>query len=783
LPTQRETETAGKFLQEFPDRMLGALVDSIGDIAVVMLTPEGQVVTWNAGAANLTGYRADEAQGEDFRQFFAREDAFAARLGRLLDDAARTGRVEIEGWHIRKNGGRYWAFTAVHPIRSPSGALIGFACVTRDITERHMAETALQESERRFRLLVDGVTDYAIYMLDPSGSVTNWNAGAEQLKGYTADEIVGHHLSRFYTQEDRSRGVPLRVLNIAAETGRYEGEGWRLRKDGSRFWASVVIDAIHDAKGTLIGFAKVIRDISERRAAQEALRESEENLRALINGVHDYALYRLDPNGIVKSWNSGAQRIKGYTADEVIGTHFSRFYVENDRAAGMPARALAVAEREGRYEAEGQRVRKDGSLFWANVVIDRIRDKDGRTVGFAKITRDITERRNAQLELQETQARANQAQKMEALGQLTGGVAHDFNNLLMIISGQNQVLKRAAAGNDKAARAAEAVENAIARGASLTRQLLTFSRRQTLAPRSLDVEKQIAAFKALVTATMGELTILTSVLPDTWPILADPNELELALLNLAINARDAMPSGGTLTITAENAVLREGEPQGEFVAISVADTGTGIAPDILPKVFDPFFTTKEVQKGSGLGLSQVHGFSLQSGGKVILESELGRGTRITLYLRRAVETEAPPSEEAGLISGHGTVLVLDDNPEVAQATVAMLHELGYGAEIAGDGETALAAVSRRKPLLVLADIVMPGKMDGLGVARELRKAHPDLPILLMTGFSTHSAAEIEFPVMRKPANLAEMARALRSTIAVKATKPDNLVQLRPKPER
>jgi CheY-like chemotaxis protein len=313
--------------------------------------------------------------------------------------------------------------------------------------------------------------------------------------------------------------------------------------------------------------------------------------------------------------------------------------------------------------------------------------------------------------------------------------------------------------------------------------LLTFSRRQTLAPRALDIGTQIAAFKAMVTATMGELTILTSVLPDTWPVLADPNELELSLLNLAINARDAMPAGGTLTITAENAVLREGELQGEFVAISVTDTGTGIAPDILPKVFDPFFTTKEVQKGSGLGLSQVHGFSLQSGGKVTLDSELGRGTRITLYLPKAAEAEAVPGEEAGLISGHGTVLVLDDNPEVAQATAAMLHELGYGAEIAGDGEAALAAVARRMPLLVLADIVMPGKMDGLGVARALRKSYPDLPILLMTGYSRHSAAEIEFPVMRKPANLAEMARALRSTVAVKSGRPDNLVQLRPNRER
>ena len=260
-------------------------------------------------------------------------------------------------------------------------------------------------------------------------------------------------------------------------------EGWRIRKDGTRFLASVVIDAIYE-HGVLIGFAKITRDITERQTAQSALHDSERKFRLLVNGVTDYALYMLDPEGYVSSWNAGGERIKGYTPAEIIGQHFSRFYTEADRAAGRPARALSIARETGRYEEEGWRVRKDGTFFWASVVIDPIRDEAGRLVGFAKITRDITERRNAQLELAQVQQQLAQSQKMDALGQLTGGVAHDFNNLLMIVSGNIQVLKEAAADDPKAARAAQAIEIAAQRGAALTRQLLTFSRRQRRQSRS-----------------------------------------------------------------------------------------------------------------------------------------------------------------------------------------------------------------------------------------------------------------------------------------------------------
>ena len=512
------------------------------------------------------------------------EDQAAGRPAKALREAEAKGHFEAEGWRVRKDGSRFWANAVVEPIRDGQGRLIGFAKVTRDITERMAAQEALRESERRFRLLVEGVVDYAIYMLDPAGIITNWNAGAERMKGYRPDEIIGQHFSRFYGKEDRAAGLPARVLETARREGRYEAEAWRFRKDGSRFWASVTLDAIRDESGELLGFAKITRDITERRAAQEALRESERQLRLLVRGVTDYALYMLDPNGVVTSWNAGGERLKGYTADEIVGQHFSRFYTEHERSAGLPARALHIAAAEGRFEAEGWRVRKDGSLFWANVIVDPIFDDDGSLVGFAKITRDITERREAQLALQAAQAQRAQTQKMEALGQLTGGVAHDFNNLLMIVSGHVHTLKKLVADDQKGVRAAEAIELAARRGELLTRQLLSFSRRQMLTPVVAGVGERLEAVRPLIASSIGAQVRLAAVVPpELWPVRVDLAEFELALINLALNARDAMPEGGMITLSAENATLQPADTRlglkGDFVAITVADTGSGIAPD------------------------------------------------------------------------------------------------------------------------------------------------------------------------------------------------------------
>jgi PAS domain S-box-containing protein len=762
------------------------LVDAIADYAIYMLDPEGFIVTWNAGAERIKGYKAVEIIGQHFSRFFTAEDQANKLPAKIMDMARVYGRHEAEGWRVRKDGSRFWANAILQTVHDERGAIISFAKITRDITERVQAQNALLESERRFRILVDSVIDYAIFMLDPSGVVVNWNTGAERLKGYTADEIVGQHFSKFYTQEDRAIGLPGRFLEIAAQEGRLAAEGWRVRKDGSRFWASVVIDAIRSETGVLQGFAKVTRDITERRAALNTISESERQFRLLVGGVSDYAIFMLDPNGIVISWNAGAQRIKGYAEEEIIGQHFSKFYTEADRAAGVPARALYTATQEGRFEAEGWRLRKDATMFWANVVIDPIRDERGRLIGFAKITRDITERRDTQLALQEAEKQRAHAQKMDALGQLTGGVAHDFNNLLMVISGHILPIKKAVADHAQLARAAEAISLAAQRGEALTRQLLTFSRRQTVNPTVMDVAARIEEFRKMLASFIGgSARLIVTLAPELWRAKVDANELEVALINLALNARDAMAGGGIVSITAENVVLAKTDTQagitGEFVALRVSDTGCGIAPDVLPKVFDPFFTTKEVNKGSGLGLSQVHGFVHQSGGTVSIDSKLGQGTTVTLYLPRSQEQPPAVNSQDDVESAcSGKVLVVEDNPEVLGVSVSMLEQLGYDVHAVVDATSALAAIEKEGFDIVVSDIVMPGSMDGTALANAIRARKPDLPVLLMTGYSPAVAqTSNEFAILRKPFQISDLGRTITRLIAEARQPPDtNVVRLR-----
>ncbi|MEH2502139.1 PAS domain S-box-containing protein [Bradyrhizobium sp. AZCC 1578] len=492
---------------------------------------------------------------------------------------------------------------------------------------------------------------------------------------------------------------------------------------------------------------------------QRDLFESERNFRLLVEGVSDYALYMLDPTGVVTSWNIGGQRIKGYAPAEIIGQHFSCFYTDIDRANGKPLRALRIAREQGRYEEDGWRVRKGGTFFWASVVIDPIYE-DGKLVGFAKITRDITERREAQLKLERMHQQLAESQKLDALGQLTGGVAHDFNNLLMIVSGSLHTLKKAVGNDPRCLRALSAIEGATKRGASLTSQLLTFARRQSVNPQAVDVAEQIDAMREVLDSGVGNaVSLQIAVDPGVWPVMVDVTEFETALVNLVINARDAMTGGGVITISAHNDT--PGEAETEHVAISVEDTGIGIAPDVLGKVFDPFFTTKPIGKGTGLGLSQVHGFAHQAGGTVKVASELGKGTKITILLPRKEPADAAGDVDAVETGGSGTVLLVEDNPDVAAVSTGLLEQLGYTVRRVASAEAALREIELDGIDLVFSDIVMPGKMDGLGLAHHLKAVRPGLPILLTSGYSD-SARNVrgDFPILRKPYEIHELSQAI-----------------------
>ncbi len=520
------------------------------------------------------------------------------------------------------------------------------------------------------------------------------------------------------------------------------------------------------------GCESVVECDMESDPATACLQESERQFRLLVAGVTDYALFMLDPAGIVTSWNVGAERIKGYKAGEIIGRHFSCFYTEADRAEGLPQRALTIAANAGKFEAEAWRVRKDGSRFFANVVIDAIRDDDGTLLGFAKITRDITERREAQDRLERAQQQLAQSQKMEALGQLTGGVAHDFNNLLMIISGHAQGLLSRVTG-DKNVRSLEAIQTAASRGEALVRQLLTFARRQSMDPRTVDLGQTVAAFRdVLAGSASGRIALKIDVAPEIWPVEIDIPEFELALVNLVMNARDAMPDGGTITVSARNAELDDEEiPDrlvGEFVALTVADTGTGIAPNIIGRVFEPFFTTKGPDRGTGLGLSQAYGFARQSGGAITVASELGHGTEVTIYLPRSAKPAADMAAtgHAKPARGHGeTVLLVEDNPDVKSVAAAMLEQLDYRIIAVESAAAALNVLKSGQPVdLVFTDVMLPGGLDGLGLAEAVRSRYPRLPVLLTSGYAKALGARHGLPILRKPYQLPALAELVRNCL-------------------
>ncbi len=512
---------------------------------------------------------------------------------------------------------------------------------------------------------------------------------------------------------------------------------------------------------------------AEREAA--ALRESEERFRLLVQSVRDYAIFMLDPEGRIANWNAGAERIKGYTADEAVGSHMSRFYTQEDQEAGVPARALETARRDGKFEAEGWRVRKDGTRFWASVLIDAIQAPDGTLLGFAKVTRDITERKQASEALEQTRQALAQAQKMEAIGQLTGGVAHDFNNLLMAVLGSLELLRKRLPPDPRAERLLDNAVQGAQRGAALTQRMLAFARRQNLKPRPLDVAELVHGMDELLSRSIGPSFVIETDFPAGLPrAVADAHQLELGLLNLVVNARDAMPAGGRIVVAARLAQGGEasGLPEGRYVCLSVTDTGEGMDEATLERAREPFFTTKGVGKGTGLGLSMVHGLAEQSKGRLILHSRKGVGTTAEIWLPVA-DTDDEAGEEIGEVlaapAGGGDrrlrVILVDDDPLVLENAAAMLEDLGHAVTAARSGPEALAMLKDGPaPDLVITDHAMPG-MTGLQLLERVRAERPSLPVILATGYAELAPGLGEGLVrLSKPFGQAELARAIEAAI-------------------
>ena len=750
------------------EQRLRLLVESVRDYAIYMLDPEGNISTWNQGAQNLKGYEPSEIVGRNYSAFFTEEDRRAHRPKEELEIARTQGRFEQEGYRVRKDGTTFWASVMLTPITDSTGTLVGFAKVTRDLTRQHEANEALRRSEERFRLLIDSVRDYAIYMLDPDGYVGTWNSGARTLKGYAADEIVGRHYSAFFPEEDLRAGKPEEELEIARTKGRFQHEGYRVRKDGTRFWAYIVLTPIKDATGKHLGFAKVTRDLTARREAEEELRRSEERFRLLIESVRDYAIYMLDPMGNVSTWNAGAENLKGYRPEEIIGRHYSVFFPAEDVLQGAPDEELVIARTAGRFEQEGFRVRKDGTRFWASVVLTPIQDSNGQLIGFAKVTRDLSGRREAEetaralIREQAARTAAEQSQEqlkraVEAAEQAAkraeeanrtkdaflATVSHELRTPLNAIMGWASVLRgRIDAAN---AKAIEVIHRNAQAQARIIDDILDVSRIVTgklhLDVKTTDLAAVIRDAVDVVrpSAEAKRVSLELCVAPEVHLLVADPERLQQVAWNLLSNAVKFSQAGGTVTVALRREASR-------FV-LFVADTASASTPTFCPSsstasgrpTARPRGASEAWDSGSRSSVTSSSCTAVRSASRVRAKAGAQR-SRVSVPVR-AVVPEGPPPEKApesapsrstaplGLLNGTKVVLV-DDEDDSRELVRVVLENAGAIVETAANGADGFEAVKRFRPD-VLGDGHRHARVRRLlarrpreGAGAESRRPHP-----------------------------------------------------------
>jgi hypothetical protein len=718
-----------------------ALLQNVRDYAIFVLDRGGRVLTWNAGAQLLEGYSAEEAIGLHLSQFYPPDALERGLPASDLEQASANGRFEEEGWRVRQDGNRFWANVSVTALYDPRGQLWGFLNITRDLIARRSGEEQLRESEERFRLLVQSVRDYAIFTLDPHGHVTSWNAGARHIKGYEPHEVIGSHFSRFYPPDAVERRWPEEELRRATLEGSFEDEGWRLRKDGSRFWANVVITALRDAQGTLRGFSKVTRDLSERRQQEDTLRRGEQRFRLLLDGVKDHALFLVDVRGIVNSWNEGAERIEGYRADQIIGRHVANFYRPDDVAADRPWRELAIARDSGRLELEGWRIRQDGSSYWAKVTISALKDEQGKLYGYAHLIQDLTEQQRAEA-LASTVGKTNE---------FLATLAHELRNPLAPIRNAVTLMGRTGLGDPVLEAMRQTIDRQSGHLERIVDELLDVDRiargQLKLDKAPIDLSQLLAgaleASRPLIERREQQLRV--SIPERPVPIRGDGLRLTQVVVNLLNNAAKYTPPHGQIWVTLT--------PKDAVIELRIRDSGIGIRSEMINRIFELFVQEEEAQRfndrGLGVGLALVRRVVELHGGRVEAYSEgRDRGSEFVVFLppasAAAVEdapARAAPAPVAGATAHvadtlpRRRIVIADDNTDAAASLDLLLQSFGQDTRVAHDGAAALEAVAQFRPHLVVLDVGMP-MLDGYEVARRLRSL-PDgaaLTLVALTGW-------------------------------------------------
>ena len=781
------------------------VVESATDFAIFTMDLRRRVTSWNTGAERVLGWSEQEALGQVADMIFTPEDLAAGAPEQEARSAVEQGRAEDVRWHVRRDGSRLWANGLMLPLRDEAGAIQGLLKIFRDQTGPKRAEEELRAGEARLRLereFLDTLIRQAPVGISiaeaPSGRVLFLNDVARKLIGH--GELGGdagryrlygaeHSDGRPYAVEDYPTVRSLRHGEvIQAEEMIYRRGGVAGRGSAPTRRLEVSSAPVRDEAGGIVAAVTVLQDVEEQRRAAELLQQSNERLEQQVaertaerNRLWESSpdlLLVIDFDGVFRRVNPAWTILLGYESDTLVGHHVNEFVISDD--APKTTDAYELAARGGLPKIENRYRHKDGSTRWISWAAAPVGD-----LTYA-IGRDVTGERAAADELAKTQEALRQSQKMEAVGQLTGGLAHDFNNLLVGVMGSLELLQtRIAQGRIKDVdRYVNAAQGAAKRAAALTHRLLAFSRRQTLDPKPTDVNRRVGGMEELIRRTVGPEIMVEPMVgaAGLWPTLVDPGQLENALLNLCINARDAMPDGGKLTIETGNRWLDERTardrdlPPGQYVSLCVSDTGTGMPPEVIAKAFDPFFTTKPIGQGTGLGLSMIYGFAKQSGGQVRIYSEVGQGTMACIYLPRHLgEAEtvelAPELADAPRAEDGQTVLVVDDEPTVRMLVTEVLEDLGYRAIEAADGGAGLQVLQSDARIdLLVTDVGLPGGMNGRQVADAARRARPDLKVLFITGYAenavlSHGHLDPGMHVLTKPFAMEALASRIKELIS------------------
>lgn len=672
--TTQEYLSGGKDPFQLAEEKFQHMIAEVEDYAILLLAPDGKIVSWNRGAEKIKGYSHQEIIGKSFKIFYPKEDVDREIPDMLLKHARENGRATHEGWRLKKDGTRFWGSVVITALHDDARNVTGFLKVTRDLSEKKIAEDKynnyleelkqkneeLKKSEERYHNMVSEIQDYAIILLDVTGKILDWNKGAEKLNGYKSEEILGKNFRLFYPLEDKTANLPERLLEEASKNGFATHEGYRIKKDGSRFWANVVITALHDESGQISGFAKVTKDHTQRKIADDKLsmfteelkRKNEELLRSeeryhkMIADVQDYAILLLDPHGNVQNWNTGAQVIKGYTAAEIVGRNFSTFYPPEDVKRGLPQKLLKEAELRGKSNHEGWRIRKDGSKFWGNIVITALHNGEGKLIGFSKVTRDLTEKKKNEDALKKNALELElKNQDLEALNAELSSfayvVSHDLKEPIRKIqifarrqleSGQN--LEQIRRFTDKIISSAVHMQE-------LMEGLLYYSRidKNSSTPEKVDLNKIIEKVKNDLELLISERKVVIEHkhLPAIDGVFFQLYQLFLNLITNSIkfSKPDETPVIRITSRSATHAELPEEliVKNKKYCCITVADNGVGFEQAESSRIFEVFHRLSSDQTpGTGVGLAIVKKVVQNHHGLILAEGRPNEGATFTIYL-------------------------------------------------------------------------------------------------------------------------------------------------------